>query len=67
MQATRIEEPFQPITVTLTIESKREMELLQYAVRRISRGCIDESHTFEQRDALLNLVEIVCSAACDEA
>ena len=64
MKATRQEKPFSKITVLVTIENEEEMELLDYITQNISRGCIDEkSHTFEQRDALLNLAEIVCIAA----
>ena len=66
MKATKREIPFQLITVSVTIESKREMELLKYVTQHISRSCIDKVHTPEQRDALLNLAEIVYLAARDD-
>ena len=65
MRAELTSKTFTPITVAVTISTQQELDHLKHITCAVSRGDISTNHTYEQRDTLLTLAEVVFNATLD--
>ena len=54
---------FQPITVTILIETKDEYNALLTAEKKLSRSGISDEFTYEHRDAWITTLELIARRA----